>query len=181
MSRIAPQVPWRIMPLKPMPHATFPTPLGTCAIAWNEQGLTRFLLPDPERPSHGHTEAEPPSWVRDIITRVQRHLAGELQDFSDVPFDFARLPEFVRAVLRATLLVKPGRTSSYGEIAHAIGQPAAASRAVGSALGGNPWPLLIPCHRIVSSAGNMTGFSGPGGVATKVRLLALEGAQLIAE
>jgi methylated-DNA-[protein]-cysteine S-methyltransferase len=77
--------------------------------------------------------------------------------------------------------VKPGHTSSYGDLAAAIGQPAAASRAVGTALGSNPWPLLIPCHRILAATGKMTGFSGPGGIATKVKLLALEGAQLLAE
>jgi methylated-DNA-[protein]-cysteine S-methyltransferase len=164
-----------------MPHCTFTTPFGTCAIAWNDIGLTRFLLPDPERHSSGNSEATPPSWVHAIIDRVQRHLTGELQDFSDVRFDFSRVPEFVRAVLQATLNVKPGCTASYGDIATALGQPAAVSRAVGSALGGNPWPLLIPCHRIVAATGKMTGFSGPGGVATKVKLLALEGAQLLAE
>lgn len=163
-----------------MPHATFSTPLGLCAIAWNDLGLTRFLLPDPER-HPGNTEADPPPWVRDIIERVRRHLAGEPQDFSDVRFDFSRVPDFVRAVLRATLTVKAGLTATYGEIATAIGQPLAASRAVGAALGDNPWPLLIPCHRIVAATGKMTGFSGPGGVATKVKLLALEGAQLLAE
>jgi methylated-DNA-[protein]-cysteine S-methyltransferase len=164
-----------------MPHATFNTPLGTCAIAWSDAGLTRFLLPDPERPSGGHTEADPPSWVSEIIDRVKRHLAGEPQDFADVRYDFSRLPEFVRSVLRATLNVKPGHTATYGDLAIAIGQPLAASRAVGTALGDNPWPLLIPCHRIVAATGKMTGFSGPGGVATKVKLLAIEGAQLLAE
>src|SRR5262245_17268706 len=165
-----------------MPHATFTTPMGVCAIAWNDHGLTRFLLPDPERQrSTGDTEAEPPAWVADIIARVQRHLAGDLQDFADVRYDFSRTAAFNRAVLEATLRVKAGHTSSYGEIATAIGETLVAARAVGTALGGNPWPLLIPCHRIVAAGGKMTGFSGPGGVATKVKLLALEGAQLIAE
>jgi len=165
-----------------MPHATFSTPLGLCAIAWNDRGLSRFLLPDPERrPTSGHTEATPPEWVADIIGRVQRHLAGEPQDFADVRYDFSLVPDFVREVLRATLAVKAGITATYGEIATAIGQPLAAARAVGAALGSNPWPLLIPCHRVVAASGKMTGFSGPGGVGTKVRLLALEGAQLIAE
>jgi methylated-DNA-[protein]-cysteine S-methyltransferase len=164
-----------------MPHATFTTPFGTCAIAWNDAGLTRFLLPDPERSSGGDTESDPPEWVADVIQRVRRHLNGDLQDFSDVRFDFARMPAFNRAVLEATLAVKSGHTSSYGEIATAIGEPLVASRAVGTALAGNPWPLLIPCHRILSAAGKMTGFSGPGGVTTKVKLLALEGAQLLAE
>lgn len=164
-----------------MPHATFNTPFGNCAIAWNDVGLTRFLLPDPERVTGGTSEAVPPPWITTVIERVQRHLSGEPQDFSDVAFDFGRVPAFVRSVLRATLDVKSGHTATYGELATAIGQPLAASRAVGSALGDNPWPLLIPCHRIVAATGKMTGFSGPGGVATKVRLLALEGAQLLAE
>lgn len=164
-----------------MPLATFTTPFGNCAIAWTEAGLTRFLLPDPERPSAVKNEAAPPDWVGDVIERVKRHLAGEVQDFSDVRFDFSRVPEFVRSVLRAALAVKPGHTATYGELASAIGQPTAASRAVGSALGLNPWPLLIPCHRIIAATGSMTGFSGPGGIGTKVKLLALEGAQLLAE
>lgn len=161
-----------------MPHATFGTPLGTCAIAWSDAGISRFLLPDPDRGT-SDTEAVPPPWVAEIIERVKRHLSGVPQDFSDVRFDFGRMPEFNCAVLRATLTVKSGHTATYGDIATAIGQPVAASRAVGSALGANPVPLLIPCHRIVAASGNMTGFSGPGGVATKTKLLALEGAQLL--
>ena len=161
-----------------MPHATFATPLGTCAIAWSDAGLTRFLLPEPERGT-SDTETEPPAWVAAVIERVKRHLAGDAQDFADLPYDFGRMPEFNRAVLRATLQVKAGHTATYGEIATNIGQPPAASRAVGAALGANPLPLLIPCHRIVAAGGKMTGFSGPGGVATKARLLALEGAQLL--
>jgi methylated-DNA-[protein]-cysteine S-methyltransferase len=164
-----------------MPHATFPTVLGTCAIAWGDFGLTRFLLPDPERRSGGDTESEPPSWVQEIISRVQRHLTGEVQDFADVRFDFRRMAPFNLNVLQATLKVKPGHTVTYGEIAANIGESAVASRAVGTALGANPWPLLIPCHRVVAATGKMTGFSGPGGVSTKVKLLAVEGAQLIAE
>ncbi len=161
-----------------MPHATFSTSLGTCAIAWSDAGLTRFLLPEPER-QRGDTESDPPPWVAEVIERVRQHVAGVPQDFSDVRFDYGRMPEFNRAVLRATLGVKPGHTATYGEIATAIGQPVTNSRAVGGALGDNPWPLLIPCHRIVAATGKRTGFSGPGGVATKVRLLALEGAQLL--
>ena len=60
-----------------------------------------------------------------------------------------------------------------------LGLPPGASRAVAAALGANPWPLLIPCHRIIGANGKMTGFSGPGGIATKIRLLTLEGTQLI--
>ncbi len=162
-----------------MPHATFSTPMGTCAIAWNDAGLTRFLLPDPDRQPAGDTQSDPPPWVQSVIERVVEHLSGTPQDFADVRYDFTRLPDFERAVLQATLAVKPGHTITYGEIATAIGQPVSASRAVGAALGSNPWPLLIPCHRVVAASGKMTGFSAPGGVGTKSRLLALEGAQLL--
>ena len=162
-----------------MPRTTFPTPLGPCAIAWDETGLTGFELPGAV--AQADDVAHPPAEIAAIIVRVRQHLMGKLQDFSDLRYDFGRVPEFAREVYRATLAVKPGRTASYGEIAAAMGQPPAASRAVGSALGANPWPLLVPCHRIVGADGKMTGFSGPGGIATKLRLLVLEGSELIAE
>lgn len=162
-----------------MPHAVFSTPFGDCAIAWTDAVLTGFFLPGGEARLPSEPASAPPPWIAGIIVRVQRHLGGEPQDFSDLPYDFTRLPEFHRAVLRATLDVKSGYTTTYGAIAQSLGQPPGASRAVGTALGANPWPLLIPCHRVVAAGGKMTGFSGPGGVATKVKLLALEGAQLL--
>lgn len=165
-----------------MPHTSFNTLLGRCTIEWHDAGLTRFLLPGSAPPSEpGATESAPPPWVQEIIERIGHHLAGDFQDFSDLRYDFSKQPAFVRDVLLATLAVKSGYTATYGEIAAAIGESPAASRAVGAALGANRWPLLIPCHRIVASSGKMTGYSGPGGVATKVRLLALEGQQLLAE
>lgn len=162
-----------------MPRTTFPTPLGPCAISWDEAGVTGFELPGAE--SRPDDAVHPPEEISAIIGRVRRHLMGKLQDFSDVRYDFARVPEFNRQVYRATLKVKAGRTSSYGQIAAAIGQPTAASRAVGVALGANPWPLLVPCHRVISADGKMTGFSGPGGIRTKLQLLNLEGSELFAE
>ncbi len=160
-----------------MPRVTFSTALGPCALAWAEAGVTRFELP--AAAPRTDDASPPPPEIAAILARVQRHLRGEPQDFSDVRYDFARVPEFHRAVLRATLDVKSGHTATYGAIAAALGQPPGASRAVGTALGANPWPLLIPCHRIVAAGGKMTGFSGPGGVETKVKLLALEGARLL--
>ena len=163
-----------------MPRTIFPTSLGPCAIAWGDGGLTSFELPG-AAPRDNDVAAAPPPEIAAVITRVQRHLAGEPQDFSDLRYDFASVPEFNRRVLRATLDVKAGRTATYGAIAAAIGEQPVASRGVGSALGANRWPLLIPCHRITGADGKMIGFSGPGGVTTKVKLLALEGAQLFAE
>lgn len=166
-----------------MAHADFPTALGPCRIAWDGGRLTAFRLPgDPGGGAPAdHDAATPPPWVASIIARVQRHLRGDLQDFADLPYAFTQVGEFAARVYRALLAIKPGQTCTYGDLARALGQPAAASRAVGHALGANPWPLLVPCHRVVAGDGGMTGFSGPGGVRTKVRLLALEGAQLFAE
>ncbi len=162
-----------------MPSATFSTPLGSCGIRWDETSLTGFSLPDADHRPDPDSASAPPPWVEMIAARVQRHLAGELQDFSDLRYDFTDVPAFNQRVLRATLAVKAGHTATYGQIAAAIGEPPAASRGVGAALGANRWPLLIPCHRITGADGKMTGFSGPGGVATKVKLLALEGACLL--
>jgi methylated-DNA-[protein]-cysteine S-methyltransferase len=159
----------------------FPTSLGDCALTWSDAGLTGFSLPGPGVGRPTEATAETPPWVAALIARVQRHLVGEVQDFSDVRYDFSSISEFNLRVLRAALEVKPGHTATYGQIAAAIGEPPVASRGVGAALGANRWPLLIPCHRITGADGKMTGFSGPGGVPTKVKLLALEGAQLFAE
>ncbi len=162
-----------------MPRCTFATPLGLCAVTWGEDGLTGFTLPGAAVHADDLARAALPRAIAELVARVERHLAGEAQDFAGERYDFSSVPEFGRRVLRATLAVKSGRTATYGEIAAAIGEPPAASRAVGAALGANRWPLLIPCHRITGADGRMTGFSGPGGIETKTRLLALEGACLL--
>jgi methylated-DNA-[protein]-cysteine S-methyltransferase len=165
-----------------MPWLPFETSLGVCALSWDGSVLTAFRLPGDaagtEAPAAG--DAAPP-WIQAIVARVRRHLAGDLQDFSDVPIDLDAVPEFARSVYEAALRIPAGRTRTYGELAHDLGMPPAASRAVGAALGANPWPLIVPCHRIVGAGDRLTGFSAAGGVRTKARLLAIEGAQLIAE
>lgn len=164
-----------------MPITSFPTAFGSCRLRWEDHRITGFRLPTAEPEGETVTDDPPPPWVQAIIARVQAHLAGQPQDFADLPYAFDQVAAFPQQVYRATLQVKSGQTRSYGDIALALGQPPAVSRAVGTALGANPWPLLIPCHRIVASDGKMTGFSGPGGIKTKLRLLALEGAQLFAD
>jgi len=159
-----------------MPRTCFKTPIGSCAIAWTVDEITGFSLP-PAMGSH----VQPPSWVDAIIARVRSHLAGEMQDFADLPYAWNRVSPFQRAVYQAALRVKPGQTMSYGQLAAAISLPSATARAVGNALGQNPWPLLVSCHRFIGADGRMTGFSAPGGVSTKLRLLALEGAEFFAE
>ena len=154
---------------------SFDTSFGRCAIVWEAGVITGFSLP----PTHCGSQ-RPPPWVTRVISRVQRHLAGEMQDFADLPYSWDTVSDFQRQVYRAALSVKPGQTASYGQLAASAGHPST-SREVGRALGQNPWPLLIPCHRFIGADGRMTGFSSPGGIKTKLRLLALEGAQLFAE
>lgn len=174
-----------------MPHTLFPTALGTCGLAWNETGLTGFQLPEADvemteqrlsTKAHSQPADLPrPPWVRHLVERVQFHLEGKLQDFADVPLDWSRVSDFQQAVYRHTVAIKPGYKKSYGEIARLMALGPEAARAVGVALATNPWPLVVPCHRVVSADGKMTGFSAPGGVRTKTRLLALEGAELLSE
>lgn len=159
-----------------MPSTSFDTPLGSCGIAWEDSLVTGFFLPPCDTP-----RLETPTSVSDIIIRVYDHLTGRMQDFSDLPYAWHQVTEFQRSVYQAALHVGPGQTSTYGQLARAIGHPPAAARAIGTALGQNPWPLLVPCHRFIASDGKMTGFSAPGGIQTKLRLLALEGSQLFAE
>jgi methylated-DNA-[protein]-cysteine S-methyltransferase len=174
-----------------MAFALFHTDFGTCGISWDEGSLTGFQLPG-QTEAHtrkrlapgggpGLAEGEAPEWVRGIIGRVRRHFGGDLQDFTDLRLDWRLVSEFQRAVYLQTQAIRPGFKRSYGDVARAIALGPESARAVGVALATNPWPLLVPCHRVVSASGKMTGFSAPGGVLTKTRLLALEGAELLSE
>jgi methylated-DNA-[protein]-cysteine S-methyltransferase len=172
-----------------MAHSLFKTLFGACGIAWNDAGLAAFQLPEATEAlteqslaaRAGTQGGEPPEWVRLVIARAQRHLGGEPQDFSGTALDRSLVSEFHMAVYLQTQAIKPGFSSSYGEIARRMALGSEAARAVGAALAANPWPLIVPCHRVVSADGKMTGFSAPGGVRTKTRLLALEGAELLSE
>lgn len=174
-----------------MPHTLFPTAFGTCGLAWNETGVLGFQLPEDdaeamERKLAARAQTKPadsprPEWVRRLIERVQAHLEGKMQDFTDAPLDWRQVSDFQRAVYLQALEIKPGYKKSYGEVARLLALGPEAARAVGVALATNPWPLIVPCHRVVSANDKMTGFSGAGGVRTKTRLLALEGAELLSE
>jgi len=153
------------------------TAFGTCAVEWNGTGIVRFQLP----PVGGPEGTEAPPWIRSVAEKVTLHLAGAPQDLTDARLDWSIVSAFQAAVYRETQSIRPGQVRSYGEVARAIGLGPEASRAVGVALATNPWPLLVPCHRVVSARGRMTGFSAPGGILTKTRLLALEGAELLSE
>jgi methylated-DNA-[protein]-cysteine S-methyltransferase len=177
-----------------MPHLLLPTAIGLCGLAWNDTGLTAFALPgrddagtagDLAGPGGAGDPAlrleEAPAWICELVARVQRHLAGEVQDFTGVPLDYGPVSRFARRVYEATRTVAAGQTRTYGELAEMMEEPPGASRAIGAVLGANPWSLIVPCHRILGAKGRLTGFSAAGGVRTKARLLVIEGAQLLAE
>jgi methylated-DNA-[protein]-cysteine S-methyltransferase len=112
--------------------------------------------------------------VGEAITAITRLLAGEAVDLGFVVLDDRAVDPFLREVYAATRAVPPGSVATYGEIARAIGRPDAA-RDVGAALARNPTPIIVPCHRVLGANGKLTGFSAPGGLETKRRMLALEG------
>lgn len=158
-----------------MPVHTFPTAIGPCSIWWEDDKITRFMLLTTEADS-----VVPPAWIASVIQRITTHLQEGGVDFADVPLAWDHVSNFQRRIYEAALKIKSGRTATYGDLAKAIGEVPAVSRAVGTALGQNPWPLLVPCHRFVGADGKMTGFSAPGGIETKLKLLAIEGSQLFA-
>jgi methylated-DNA-[protein]-cysteine S-methyltransferase len=167
----------------------FPTALGRCALVWRGEAIVGASLPESDeaamrrslaRRFSGAVEAEPPGFVRAAAERVASHFTGEFQDFSDVAFDLSAASAFERAVYAAALAIPCGETRTYGDLARAFGQPQAA-QAVGVALGRNPVPILVPCHRILAGGGRSGGFSAPGGVATKFRILEIERARLPGE
>ena len=116
-----------------------------------------------------------PAPVRDAAEAITRLLGGEPVRLTDVVLSDATVEPFARRVYEATRSIGPGETTTYGAIARTLGDPAAA-RAVGAALGANPFPVVVPCHRVLAADGSLHGFSAPGGIATKRLMLELEGA-----
>jgi len=157
--------------------ATFDTALGRCAVRWTDRGISGVLLPlVPERPARPlPPDVDVPAFVREAIAGMTAVMAGEARDLRDIPLDERAVDPLRRLVYEATREIPSGATRSYGEVARALGDPVSA-RDVGAALARNPFPILVPCHRVVAANGALTGFSAPGGLATKRRMLELEGA-----
>jgi methylated-DNA-[protein]-cysteine S-methyltransferase len=153
----------------------FKTAIGTCGVAWSEAGLTEVLLPrSTSLTGERHIDGgDVPATVRDAIGAIVALVQGARPDLRDVALDERPLDDFRRRVYAATRAIGPGQTATYGEIARAIGAPGAA-RAVGSALGQNPYPIVVPCHRVLAADGSLHGFSAPGGIRTKRRMLEIE-------
>ena len=166
-------------------YALFDTPIGRCAIVWRGGRIAGAALPeasDERLRARLHSrfpdcdEAEPPAAVSEAIGEVVALLSGQRKDLTGLELDLGSLSDFDRAVLDAARRIPCGEVRSYGEIAAEIGAPGAA-QAVGLALGRNPIPIVVPCHRVLAASGKSGGFSAPGGVATKFRILEIEGAR----
>jgi len=163
-------------------YALFDTPIGRCGLVWGPSGITLLQLPEGresatrarlQERSGGAREATPPDFIQHAILQIERLLAGDRPDFSRLELDFERVPPFHRRVYEAARSIAPGSTLSYGELAAQLGSPGSA-RAVGQALGRNPFPIVVPCHRVFAAGGKVGGFTANGGITTKLRLLSLE-------
>jgi methylated-DNA-[protein]-cysteine S-methyltransferase len=149
----------------------FDTALGPVGVEWSEAGISEVLMPG--RKGLADDGRELPEPIAEAVAGIVALLAGEQPDLSEIALDDTAVDEFRRRVYAATRAIGPGETKTYGEIARAIGDPGAA-RAVGAALGANPFPIVIPCHRVLAADGALHGFSAPGGIATKRRMLEIE-------
>jgi methylated-DNA-[protein]-cysteine S-methyltransferase len=171
------------------PHAVacclFDTAIGICGIAWTQDALAAVQLPEGTRAGALERmrrrlgdlpEGVAPSFVSAAITRIQRLLAGERDDLCDLPLDLAQVPDFHRRVYDIARAIPPGEVLTYGEVARRLGEPGA-SRAVGQALGHNPFAPVVPCHRVLAAGGRSGGFSAEGGANTKLRMLEIERAR----
>jgi len=159
--------------------ATFETALGRCGVRWSEDGITGVLLPGSRALAGPAQEAGPdvPAFVRRAIDGMTAVMAGRAADLRDVPLDLAGIDDTRRLVYAATQEIPAGSTRTYGEVARAIDRrDPEGARDVGAALAKNPFPIVVPCHRVVAANGGLHGFSAPGGLETKRRMLELEGA-----
>jgi methylated-DNA-[protein]-cysteine S-methyltransferase len=168
-------------------HALFSTAIGPCGIAWANGTVIAVQLPeaDPERtrarllkdlPPSAES-ASPPAAVQAAVEGIQALLNGEPRDLLEVPLDMSRVTPFQRDVYAVARAIAPGQTLTYGEVAQALGDPSLA-RAVGQALGHNPFAPIVPCHRVLAAGGRSGGFSGGSGVSTKLRMLQIERARI---
>lgn len=174
--------------MKRAAYCLFETPLGACGLGWTESAtcggtiaVACLQLPEatPKATEQrvarksGGSKADAPPAIAEVIVKIQQHLSGKLRDFHDVPLDLSGTSEFDRLVYQAALRIPPGETTTYGELARAVGRPTEA-RGVGQALARNPIPIIIPCHRVLAAGGKFGGFSAPGALLTKTKLLAIE-------
>jgi len=163
--------------------AAVKTAMGWLGVAWSERGLAEVTLPQPTKAAaldklpSGRDPAPPSPPNLDVITladRLRRYFDGEAVIF-DEPLDPAIGTPFQRRVWAICRAIPRGETRTYGQLAHEAGSPRAA-RAVGQAMARNPWPVIVPCHRVLGSDHRLTGYGG--GLEMKRQLLVMEGAML---
>ena len=166
-------------------YIIFETVAGYCGIAWNDVGITRFQLPARRaeaaeryllRRLPGAEPGTAKAEVTEAVTAAKQYFEGEKVDFSDVRLDLDGQEDFFKQIYAAARRVGWGHTTTYGALAKELGAGPEAARDVGQAMARNPVPLIIPCHRVLAAGGKVGGFSAPGGSATKIRMLELEGA-----
>jgi methylated-DNA-[protein]-cysteine S-methyltransferase len=164
----------------------FETAIGTCAIAWGPRGILGVQLPEDgavatrgrlNRRFPDARETPPPADVGSAIEQMTALLRGEAEDLSDIRLDLEGIPAFNARVYEIARRIPPGETRTYGEIAREAGAPEKA-REVGQALGANPFPIIVPCHRVLGADGKAGGFSARGGIDTKLRMLSIERARI---
>lgn len=162
----------------------FETAIGWAGLAWAEDGLIAAHLPERDpalvrksfaRRAPGATEAPPTAEIEALVEGVRALMRGEKPDLSAARIDFACVPDFNAKVYEITRRIPAGETLTYGQIAVKLGDRLLA-RDVGAALGKNPWPIVVPCHRVTAAGGKLGGFTARGGAETKLRLLEIEGA-----
>ena len=165
----------------------FETVRGFCGLAWNDAGVVRFQLParNAEATERGLLRrlsdaraAEPTQAMAEIVAAAKRYFRGEAVDFSQVALDLDAQPELFRTIYAAARRIGWGRTTTYGALAKELGGGWEVARDVGQAMAKNPVALIIPCHRVLAAGGKVGGFSAPGGAATKLMMLELEGVRL---
>ena len=168
-----------------MNFTLFETAIGCCGTVWSERGIAGVQLPERGEAATRNRllrrfpaarEGAPTAEVRRAIDDIVALLGGERRDLNHVTIDIGAAPEFHRRVYEVARRIPAGATLSYGEVAERLGDRNLA-RDVAEALSENPCPIIVPCHRILAAGGKPGGFSAPGGVATKLRLLTIEGAQ----
>jgi methylated-DNA-[protein]-cysteine S-methyltransferase len=161
-------------------YTLFDTTIGTCGIAWSERGVVAVRLPAASRSAlrasllkrgPSASEMPPPPEVERAIDGIVALLRGEASDLTFVTLDMANVGAFEQRLYETLRTIAPGETLTYGELAARLG---AQAQDVGQAMGRNPFPVIVPCHRVVAAGGKTGGFSAPGGVKTKLRMLAIE-------
>lgn len=165
-------------------YSIFNTAAGHCVIAWSQDAVCRFQLPvgtpaEAERFLLRRVQsapgAEPSAFIRPVMDKVKAYFAGDHVEFADTVLDIESKNDFFSKVYSKVQQLPWGQVTTYGALAKELGAGPEAARDVGQAMAGNPVPLLIPCHRVLAAGGKLGGFSAPGGVNVKKRMLELEG------